>query len=172
VKTCRKTKLSNEQDGTNSMVNLQARRQGNLYAKKCTTFEKESTARDRRNRRFRLVSRRLVVPESDCYLPSGEKSLPVAARRRNAISGKVKDRADRCGPRKGAPGRSYEPSGARDVPLHCGKPHQSRLRHKHHLRRKDLYQMVLHRPVEPASSIRIWLSGAKRIRVAGRMKTI
>jgi hypothetical protein len=28
--------------------------------------------------------------------------------------------------------------------------------HKHHLIEKDLYQMVLHRPVEPAGVIRTW----------------
>lgn len=117
MRTCGKTKLSNEQDATNSRENPQARKRANLYAKKCTTFEKECMARDRRNKRLRLVSPRRVVPESDCHLPSGGKSPPVAARRRNAISGKVKDRADRGGPRKGAPGRSYEPSDARDVPL-------------------------------------------------------
>jgi hypothetical protein len=28
--------------------------------------------------------------------------------------------------------------------------------HKHHLLEKDLYQMVLHRPVEPAAIIGMW----------------
>src|SRR5712671_2768173 len=41
-------------------------------------------------------------------------------------------------------------------PLIRGKLYPSPLRHKHHLWRKDLYQMVFRRPIETAGLVGMW----------------
>jgi hypothetical protein len=55
------------------------------------------------------------------------------------------------------------PAAPHVVPLHIGQLYPSALRHKHHLIGNDLYQMVLHRPVELAPFLRTWVIGTKRI---------
>jgi hypothetical protein len=48
------------------------------------------------------------------------------------------------------------PAAPHVVPLLLREPEAPPKCHKHHLLEKDLYQMVLHRPVEPAAIIGMW----------------
>jgi hypothetical protein len=56
-------------------------------------------------------------------------------------------------------GLSRLPAPPHVVPLLLSKLEAPPKCHKHHLIEKDLYQMVLHRPVEPAGLIGIWEFG-------------
>jgi hypothetical protein len=64
------------------------------------------------------------------------------------------------------------PAAPHVVPLLLREPEAPPKCHKHHLLEKDLYQMVLHRPVEPAPFIRTWPPMANSLCLEQEQRTI
>jgi len=77
--TCQRKKRSSGPVRTSVRGNRRRLKPGNSFAKRCTTFAKANTARGRRNKRSRSVSRRRVVPALGFH---GAVKRPRSRRRR------------------------------------------------------------------------------------------
>ena len=80
-----KKKSLKELEKTSAKANLPARRRENLFAKRCITFERASTERNRRSRPSPSAFRRRVAQASSSRLPSVARPLPLCAARPGAI---------------------------------------------------------------------------------------
>jgi len=100
---CQKKKRFEERDETLARVNHLRHKRENSFGKRWSTFVRENTARDLRNKRSRSACRKRVVPESICLRrKAGERG-----NRLNGISPKVETEAN------DRPQSAREPSHAR-----------------------------------------------------------
>jgi hypothetical protein len=107
-----KSKSWNELTKTSGKANRPARRPVNLFARRWTTFARESTARDRPSRPSRLGSPKRAARASSCLRPRLARHRRRCGAKPNVTPNVASTRANRHRPGRGLP---LERCAARDI---------------------------------------------------------